>query len=116
MTATLIILITVAVLFLIASCFIMKGEDEVTELPDDKKQSIDKLVDDYIAKSVSGKSKNLKPMIEKEIANKIKSSNDVFEKESKKNFEKLNNKVNVIDQKIEDNICIFTFFLTNFCV
>ena len=91
MTAVLIVLITIAVVFLIVSGLIMKDEDkEITEISDAKKQSIDKLVDDYFNKSISGKAKTLKPMVEKEIANKIKSNNEMLEKENKKTFEKFN--------------------------
>ena len=104
MTAVLIALITIAVLFLIASGLFFKDDKDITDLSDDKKQKIDKLVDDYYAKSINGKSKNLKPLIEKEIANKIKSNGDLMDKESKKALEKFDNKLQIMDQKVEDNI------------
>ena len=65
MTPTIITLIVLAVVIIVASCFIGMGETkeseniEIKDIPEDKKQKIDAMVDDYFGKAVGKKSGNL---------------------------------------------------------
>ncbi|MBQ4275744.1 MAG: hypothetical protein II717_04360 [Lachnospiraceae bacterium] len=109
MTPTIIVLIALAVIFIVVSCFIgmddKQGDNfDISDIPEDKKQKIDSMVNDYFAKSVGNKGGNLKPLIEKEIVNKIKNNNDKLDKENKKSIDKLNNKLKEIEKKIDDSI------------
>jgi DNA repair exonuclease SbcCD ATPase subunit len=109
MTPTIIVLIALAVIFIVVSCFIgmddKQGDNfDISDIPEDKKQTIDSMVNDYLAKSVGNKGGNLKPLIEKEIVNKIKNNNDKLDKENKKSIDKLNNKLKEIEKKIDDSI------------
>ena len=55
MTPTIIVLIALAVIFIVVSCFIgmddKQGDNfDISDIPEDKKQKIDSMVNDYFAK------------------------------------------------------------------
>lgn len=110
MTPTIITLIVLAVVIIVASCFIGMGETkeseniEIKDIPEDKKQKIDAMVDDYFGKAVGKKSGNLKSMIDKEIAGKIKANSDKLDQENKKNIDQLSAKLIEIDKKVENDL------------